>query len=119
VAVLCLAIWLPATNHCQLEKLPGLAFLECASDAEGQPDCEGDSCDVVERGVYKAPDSSDVAAVFIAVLVENDPSLVAEPSEAGSAAQVVCVCDETALLPQTWQSYSVLAVPIRGPSFLS
>ena len=115
--MLCLAIWLPATHHCQLERLPGLAFLECAGDADGQSDCEGDSCDVVERGVYKTPDSADVAAALIAVLVENDLVLMAAPSEAAVPAYIVR--DDSALLPQRWQSYSVLAAPIRGPSLLS
>jgi hypothetical protein len=117
VSLLCLAIWLPATQHCRLENLPGLAFLQCAGDADGQPDCQGDSCDAVERGVYKTPDSSDVAAAFLAVVLDYVPVLIVEPAEASCPAPIVG--DERALLSQTWQSYSVLAVPIRGPSLLS
>jgi hypothetical protein len=115
--LLCLAIWLPATQHCRLENLPGLTFLQCTADTESQPDCSGDSCDVVERGAYKAPDSSDVAAAFSLVLLERVSILVAEPAEAVVSPRDVG--DTVALLPEAWQSYSVVAVPIRGPSISS
>jgi hypothetical protein len=100
-----------------LEKLPGLTFLQCTADTEGQPDCSGDSCDVVERGAYKAPDSSDMAAAYSLVLVERVSILVAEPAEA--VVPTPDVREAVALLPETWQSYSVVAVPIRGPSISS
>jgi len=116
-SLLCLAIWLPATQHCQLEKLPGFSFLQCAADTKGQPDCAGDSCDVVERGVYKTPDSSDVAAVFLAMLLENVGSPNVEPAYPVSPA--LSDSDVLVLLPDNWRSYSVVAVPIRGPSLHS
>jgi hypothetical protein len=117
ISLFCLAVWLPATQHCQLENLPGLAFLQCTADTEGQPDCSGDSCDVVERGAYKVPDSSDVAAAFSLALLEGVSILVAEPAEVVVATPDVG--EAVALLPEAWQSYSVVAVPIRGPSFSS
>ena len=116
VALLCLALWLPATQHCQLEKLPGLSFLQCAGDSDGR-DCEGDSCDVVERGAYKAPDCSDVGCVFVAVLLDNVRAPEAEPAQDARSAPLIS--DEQVLLPESWQLYSVAAVPIRGPSLLS
>jgi hypothetical protein len=116
VSLLCLALWLPATQHCQLEKLPGLSFLQCAGDSDGR-ECQGDSCDVVERGVYKAPDCSDVACGSVAELLDNPPALEAEP------AQPACLehldSDVRVLLPESWQLYSVAAAPIRGPSLPS
>ena len=117
ISLFCLAVWLAATQHCQLEKLPGLTFLQCTADTEGQPDCSGDSCDVVERGFYKVPDSSDVAAAFSQVLLERISILVAEPAEA--VVPTPDIVEAAALLPEAWQSYSVVAVPIRGPSFPS
>jgi hypothetical protein len=116
VGLLCLALWLPATQHCQLEKLPGLSFLHCAADTAGQPDCQGDSCDVVERGAYKTSDSRHVAAVFIPVVLDRISALIVEPAEAVFPAPDA---GEKRALPERWQSYSVLALPIRGPSLLS
>jgi hypothetical protein len=114
--MLCLAIWLPATQHCQLEKLPGLSFLQCAGDS-GEQSCQGDSCEVVERGVYKAPDAGDVTAVFVAILLPAVAALIAETAEAGSS--VPPVCEVSVSLAQSWSSYSAVAIPIRGPSISS
>ena len=117
MSLLCLAVWLPATQHCALEKLPGLAFLQCAGDAEGRPDCSGDSCDAVERGAYKVPDSSDTVATLVPIVISDAPVLIAEPAEPAKVA-ALDLC-ESAILPEAWQFYSALAVPIRGPSLLS
>ena len=71
LSLLCLAFWLPATQHCSLENLPGLSFLRCAGDTDGKSDCAGDSCDTVEKGSYKPSDNSRVAPapVLLAIAV--------------------------------------------------
>jgi hypothetical protein len=51
VAMLVLALWLPATQHCALEAagcLPAMCAEPCA-DSSGHDD----GCDVVENGLYK------------------------------------------------------------------
>src|SRR6185369_9668721 len=45
-ALVFLVLWVPTTTHCYLEKIPGLEFLQCASDT-GNSSCEGDGCQTV------------------------------------------------------------------------
>jgi hypothetical protein len=110
----CLAMWLPATQHCELEKLPGLSFLHCAADVDGK-DCQGDACDVVERGFYKAPETVKVVAGFVAVVLPLPPRLADEAafriSTFSSSVEAMSVP-----IAAAWRWYSAIAVPIRGPS---
>jgi hypothetical protein len=116
VSLLCLAVWLPATQHCQLEKLPGLAFLACATDTQGNSDCQGDSCDVVEHGAYKSPDNQQVAPSEMALIVAGFLSdcYRCEPL-AGGLADIRIAPD----LSQTWQFLTRAASSPRAPSFAS
>src|SRR4051812_3003890 len=59
-ALVFVVLWVPITSHCQLEKVPGLEFLHCASDTPGNSDCQGDGCQVIESGFYKISDNSAV-----------------------------------------------------------
>ena len=116
VSLLCLVTWLPATQHCQLENFPGLAFLHCSTDAPGSTDCGGDSCDVVERGFYKAPDNCDFVVVPV-FLAATAPVAATEPETfSGSLTSPTAIPDAS---PASWQYYSPLAVPVRGPSLPS
>jgi len=119
LSVLCLAMWLPATQHCRLENLPELAFLHCPTDSPGKSDCQGDSCDVVERGMYKAPDHGDqtVVPIFAAVLIGAAPAVENENSKL--CLEVALVAAPPRKRAESWQCYSPLALPIRGPSLLS
>jgi hypothetical protein len=117
LSVLCLAIWLPATQHCNLENLPGFSFLACSADETGTTDCEGDSCQTVENGAYKIPDNGDFALIPVLSGILIDVLVVAE-------AQPLCpthgrVSEPPEPRSETWQFYSSFAVPIRGPSFCS
>jgi hypothetical protein len=118
VSLLCLTIWLPATQHCNLEKLPGLGFLHCETDTPGNSDCKGDSCDVVERGVYKAPDAGElnIIPVVAAVLIWTVPAIESATPQLSQPAIVKATSGERS---ESWQSYSPLALPIRGPSLSS
>lgn len=119
MSLLCLAIWLPATQHCKLENLPGFDFLHCETDTPGNSDCQGDSCDVVEHGAYKVPDNADLVVhpVFAPMLVE--PAPVADEEPASFARPLALVFAVPQVSPGSWQFYSSLAVPVRGPSLLS
>ena len=67
-----LALWLPATNHCRLEQIPGLSFLACGDHEEAAPrsakECDSDGCAPVESGLYKTEDTNvdTVVPVFVA-----------------------------------------------------
>src|SRR5436309_2320377 len=118
LSVLCLAIWLPATQHCRLENIPGLTFLRCATDTPGASDCEGDACQSIEHGAYKAPDNGDFTTITaVAQFLPLDDALLAD-SENRSATMAL-VSDPPRLQPESWQSYSPRALPIRGPSCFS
>ena len=112
-------MWLPATQHCKLENLPGLAFLHCPTDTPGKSDCQGDSCDVVERGMYKAPDDGDqtIVPIFEAVPIFAAPAVENETSKL--CFEVVVIAAPPRKRAESWQSYSPLALPIRAPSLLS
>jgi len=120
-----LAFWLPATNHCRLELIPGLQFLSCCShSAEEQAsdqhknECEEDLCAQVEGSLYKAESnqvlvkSPPVAAQFILPsLHEEGPSLDRVPSVRLDASPPE--------LSKTWQFSCRAAAPPRAPSFVS
>jgi hypothetical protein len=119
VSLLCLAVWLPATQHCQLEKLPGLDFLRCATDTPADSDCRGDSCEVVERGAYKVPESGDMVVIppCLEMLFEIDEIL----PEAAFRPKRPSEYSDTSISqrPDSWQCYSSRALAIRGPSLPS
>src|SRR6185503_7899132 len=51
-----LALWLPVTNHCRFEQLPGFSFLDCCNQDGGNSqdeECQNDGCAAVEDGLYK------------------------------------------------------------------
>src|SRR5262245_41928342 len=117
--LLCLALWLPATQHCHLEKLPGLAFLHCATDT-ADSDCQGDGCDTLEKGFYKTPDNGDVtvAAMLAGALSEPPAAIVAEPV-AALRPEAAWVFASPRPCPESWREYSARALAVRGPSLLS
>jgi hypothetical protein len=56
VALLLLALWLPATQHCGLEAA-GLLKTDCHTNAATSPDhkqspCDTDNCQSIESGAY-------------------------------------------------------------------
>ncbi len=116
-ALALLGLWLGATNHCRLESIPGLEFLRCASDTEANSNCDGDGCDVVEKGFYKSEESKAVAvaplfveAVFLLSTAEQivPPPLIANFSTFASPE-----------LPGTWQFSLRTALLPRASSLVS
>src|SRR5436189_3448072 len=64
-----LALWLPVTNHCRFEQIPGLGFLGCCNQDGGNSqdeECQSDGCAAVEDGLYKTESNQIevVAPVF-------------------------------------------------------
>jgi len=112
-------LWLPVSAHCQLESVPGLEFLRCASDRpNAQGHCNDSGCCSVEKSQYKAeqvrltlpsPDLLPALAAPIVPLINTLPPevsvgvLTAAPPE----------------LPTTWHFLSRTALPARAPSIAS
>lgn len=120
--VLMALAWLPATNHCLLERLPGLEFLSCCaadfSASHSGNDCDDDACQTVESGDYKAGTAR--IAVVVPVLdwvLYQLPS----PLTAGSAVHFRHQPQANAPpdLPKRWQFSSRTALLARAPSFAS
>lgn len=57
IAILLLALWLPATLHCGLEAAGAIAGEGCAKAAEPSSaptaHCEDDGCKTIEEGLYR------------------------------------------------------------------
>jgi hypothetical protein len=116
-----LALWLPATNHCRLESIPGLLFLACdqapEADAHQETDCESDNCALVESALYKVEDSqvnvkSPMTPESLILPVLQTPSLAtARPGFVHTVAPPE--------LAVAWQFCTRAAAPPRAPSFVS
>ena len=115
------AFWLPATNHCRLEQIPGLAFLVCCDHEESVPhednDCETDNCAAVEEGLYK---TEDCRVAVMAPALDQPlflPSVVDDPY--GNAPILRRLLGTTVPWPASWQFMLRAAAPARAPSFAS
>jgi hypothetical protein len=63
IAIVLLALWVPATAHCQMQSVLEWELLSCctheeapSSTAPHQDDCSSDVCAAVESGLYKLRD---------------------------------------------------------------
>ncbi|HXG46480.1 MAG TPA: hypothetical protein VNO52_02565 [Methylomirabilota bacterium] len=62
VTLALVAFWAAAIHHCEIEQLPGFAFLACHAECEPPlplPDdpCAADGCAWVENGFYKSEET--------------------------------------------------------------
>ena len=116
------AIWLPATNHCRLEQIPGLAFLTCCDHEESDPhqdnDCETDNCAAVEQGLYKTEDCQITVAAPICDKLLLASSIIPNPREESRFLPEFLAASRLAL-PAPWQFTLRAAAPPRAPSFAS
>jgi hypothetical protein len=118
VAVMLLALWSVASNHCQLETLPGLSFLECAPAATTESHCDDSECAGVESGGYKVESHQSLLPVVITAVDLAQLILPAESSqtEATSALLVTVAPPE---FPHCWQFVFRAAAAPRSPSLAS
>ncbi len=110
------ALWPLASNHCQLELLPGLSFLACAQATATESHCDDSECAGVEGGGYKVEDHQSIipvapATVALAQIVPAADSSGTEPAPA----DFLTVAPPE--LPQCWQFVFRTASPPRAPSF--
>jgi hypothetical protein len=117
IAILFVALWVPLTAHCSLEKLPGLSFLQCDSDASDR-DCCADACQTIESGLYKVSTNSAVIPMPTACVVSTtlmDLSESFSASGEGSLRPLLLPSE----LPKQWQFVFRTALPVRAPSVLA
>jgi hypothetical protein len=118
IAIVFLALWLPATTHCSLAKLPGLESLDCCSDCNSGNSSD-DSCQTVESGLYKISENSAVVpAPTVGLVCCCLLDLVKESGHLDMtiAPAAAPVADD---LPQRWRFILRTALPVRAPSFLA
>jgi hypothetical protein len=120
VAVVLLALWLPATRCCTLEGAGVSGFADCCIDegTDSQPEqpCDGDTCCQLEKGIYKleqvsigisAPEISVPGDLVNALMADHDVSIASAPSSSPPD------------LPVSWQFSYRAALPARAPSIAS
>src|SRR3954452_13535180 len=116
LAFVLMVCWAPITAHCSLEKLPGLEFLQCATDSPAGGDCEGDSCSTVESGFYKTQDHPELLVSPGLFVVSFLPLPIKEVSlDFFSAAALTVAPPE---MPQSWRFAQRAVLPVRAPSHL-
>jgi hypothetical protein len=110
-------LWLPASAHCQFEKIPGLAFLACQTNANDS-DCSEAGCCPVEKLPYKS--------IQIRVSIPSPDLLPLLPVALADIATTVSDTFNTVAfaaappeLPGCWQFVFRTAAPPRAPSFTS
>lgn len=121
-ALLLVALWLPATLHCELETLPGFEFLSscCGGDDAAQPPsgCQDDSCGAVESGLCKIEDNPTITVGLPALLVLAAWDFIAQPPD-HSRAQTSPASPAPPELPRVWRFSCRAALPPRAPSILA
>jgi hypothetical protein len=124
-SLLLIALWLPATLHCQLEVIGLDAFFACPEQSAheehaDQSACANDGCQLLESGQYAFSKSriapatlpAPVACLFACCLLQ---AASAEPvSEILASRQT-----EPLQLQRTWQFVRRAALPARAPDSLN
>lgn len=84
IGALLLALWLPATMHCDLEHLPGFAFLQTCCTAEGKgcadPAQPPDACAEFEAALYKTEEPITLPAAPVVCLASPEWLVFQEPT---------------------------------------
>ncbi len=122
VALFLAALWLPATQHCDLEAA-GMLSVHCDQPAGMQgtcadDHCAGDGCDVVESGGYKVSSkttkvSPPTLAVF-ACLFSLTP--LSRPTESSTGLSAGADPGRPLEWVPTWQFVQRAALSPRAPS---
>lgn len=123
-ALLLVALWLPATLHCQLEGLGLDALFACPTGSDqaahaDKGDCADDACQLIETGqITFAKARLDLnllpALACACHLCLFDAGPPAPAPEISASRQ-----DETLPLQRTWQFARRAALPARAPDALN
>jgi len=120
-ALLLVALWLPATLHCQLEGLGLDAIFACADQpvdtahtADG--DCADDGCQTLEEGQF-ALSKSKIDPAILPVFACACVSCFIPVAPAAPAPEISAIGQEMMLpLQRTWQFARRAAPPARAPA---
>ncbi len=119
-ALLLVALWLPATLHCQLENAGFDLFFACADQAAHTKGaaCSGDACQVLESGQI-ALSKSRIDFAALPLLACACVSCFQHLVLPAPAPEIFAVRqDETLPLQRTWQFARHAALPARAPSLV-
>jgi len=121
VLVVAALLWLPASAHCQLEFIPGLQFLACASDGSASENesshCDEANCCSIERSQYRT-EIFQVALITLAPSFSN--LLLADALKSlpvPVAGGILTAAPPELLQPRHFISRA--ALPVRAPSLVS
>jgi hypothetical protein len=117
LVVMTLGLWFSATNHCRLEVIPGLEILRCASE-DSNGNCDGDGCDIVEKGFSKTESNRLVIRVPPLVSDVSFIALIEQAFEAIPPSRIE-LTSAPPELPRLWQFSLRAALPPRAPSIAS
>lgn len=120
MALFLVLAWLPVVAHCQMESLPGLAFLECAShEAPSGDDCNEHGCCAVESSSYQVSRHEENSVSLALVLFEIEPVVMTVEVVLPAAINLGVLTAAPPELARSWQFVSRTALPVRAPSFAS
>ena len=111
--------WITVTSHCRFETLPGLEFLQCASDLQ-VPDEDGDPCDEgrccpVESAKYQPPRQQEILPiVFETALPVDDFGIVEKSLPVEVRLGILTAAPPE--LQASWLFSHRTALPVRAPS---
>jgi hypothetical protein len=126
IAVALLALWLPATMHCDLEAAGFDELFHCAADHhssgenEAPADATRDACDIIEGSAFKLAANSALlpppflCAHFLAFAVPP-VALDLTPPPSGLGDRILAPPE----VARTWHFTARAALPARAPSLLS
>jgi hypothetical protein len=118
LALALVALWLPATLRCEIETLPGLEFLGCATPCNGADDKGCSDCANLETGLVKisndqikAPAPTELLPCQCEFCLRSE---FLEPDPDGNVPrQQTGTSDER---QRTWHFVRRAALPARAPS---
>lgn len=117
LTLLFLALWVPATGHCQWENVLTLETTcgEHATSSEPSRDCCTPNCKALENGFIKSnpQTGADINVAILAAVF-----LLLEPPQTAVAPGEYITSAPPDLSPR-WQFVRRTALPVRAPSFLS
>jgi hypothetical protein len=122
VALMLLALWMPATSLCLIERAGWFANDNCCpSSSQSAPNSQSSgeaTCCALASATYEANNNQTVAVAspIVAFLVLWDLTAVVEEL---NTPQSVSLSPSPPDLPVTWQFSLRTALPPRAPSFVS
>jgi hypothetical protein len=124
MSLLLVALWLPATLHCQFESLGLRTFFSCPeiaahSDHATQNDCAHDGCQTVESGQIAFSQSRIIPALLPASVCALVHCLLRVAPSAAAPEIFAVHQNETLPIQRTWQFVRRAALPARAPDLLN